>query len=72
MKNIWRIDLDLALCSGMGDCARLAPEVFELGPDGLAHVRSGVTDDPAALDAVRACPMAALQAWRDDTGEQVA
>ena len=70
--STWRIELDEGLCSGMGDCVRLAPEVIELGDDGLARLRAGTSDDPAVLDAVAACPMAALSAWRVDTGEQVA
>jgi ferredoxin len=72
MSDIWTIHLDEGLCSGMGDCARIAPNVIELGADGLANLRSGTSDDPAVLDAVRACPMAALAAYRSDTGEQVA
>lgn len=68
----WRIELDESLCSGMGDCARIAPDVIEVGDDGLARLRSGVSDDPDVLEAVRACPMAALRALRADTGEQVA
>lgn len=72
MHDTWKIELDEALCSGMGDCARIAPDVVAIGDDGLALLRSGTTSDPAALDAVRACPMAALRAMRIDTGEQVA
>jgi ferredoxin len=72
MSDTWTIHLDEGLCSGMGDCARLAPDVIELGADGLARLRAGTSDDPAVLDAVRACPMAALAAYRADTGEQVA
>lgn len=72
MSDTWTIHLDEGLCSGMGDCARIAPDVIELGPDGLAKLRAGTSDDPAVLDAVRACPMAALAAYRTGTGEQVA
>jgi ferredoxin len=68
----WRIELDETLCSGMGDCARIAPDVVELDADGMAVLRTGTTDDPMALEAVRACPMAALRALRASTGEQVA
>jgi ferredoxin len=68
----YRIELDESLCSGMGDCVRLAPDVLELGTDGTARLRTGTTDDPTAVEACRACPMAALAAWRCDTGERVA
>jgi ferredoxin len=70
--STWNIKLDESLCSGMGDCVRLAPDVIELGADGLARLRAGSSDDPAVVDAVRSCPMAALAAWRVDTGERVA
>lgn len=72
MNERYTILLNQSLCSGMGDCARLAPDVFDIGADGLAVVMSGSTDDPAVLDAVRACPMAALSAFREASGEQVA
>ena len=68
----WTIQLDEGLCSGMGDCVRIAPDAIELGADGIATLRVGTSDDPAVLDAVRACPMAALAAYRTDTGAQVA
>lgn len=68
----WRIELDEGLCSGMGDCVRLAPDAIELGPDGIARLRVGTTDDDAVLDAVASCPMAALAAYRADSGERVA
>ena len=68
----YRIELDESLCSGMGDCIRLAPDVIELADDGVARLRVGTSDDPAAVEACRACPMAALAAWRVDTGERVA
>ena len=68
----YRIQYDESLCSGMGDCVRLAPDAIELGPDGTAVLLVGESDDPAVVEACRACPMAALAAWRSDTGERVA
>jgi len=52
--------IDHSLCSGFGDCADLAPEVFELERDGRAFLRAGKSDDPAVLDAAAACPMGAI------------
>lgn len=72
MNDSYRIELDESLCSGMGDCVRLAPDAIELGADGIAVIRTTTTDDPAVLDAVRACPMAALAAFRAATGERIA
>jgi len=68
----WRIELDESLCSGMGDCIRIAPDSIELGADGMARLLVGTSQDPATVEACRACPMAALTAWRVDTGKQVA
>jgi ferredoxin len=57
---MYRIEIDRSLCSGFGVCAELAPEVIEVGKDGLASVRVGTTSDPAVLRAAEACPMAAI------------
>jgi ferredoxin len=57
---VYRIEIDRSLCSGFGVCAELAPDVFELGKDGIASVRTGVTSDPKVLEAASACPMAAI------------
>ncbi|MGZ4380095.1 MAG: ferredoxin [Gaiellaceae bacterium] len=52
--------IDQSLCSGFGECADLAPGVFELEQSGRAFVRVGSSDDPAVLDAAAACPMGAI------------
>lgn len=57
---MYRIVIDQSLCSGFGDCADLAPEVFELEHEGRAFLRVGESDDPAVLDAAGACPMGAI------------
>jgi ferredoxin len=57
---VYRIEIDRTLCSGFGVCAELAPNVIEVGKDGIAAVRTGVTPDPAVLEAAAQCPMAAI------------
>ena len=57
---MYRIQIDRSLCSGFGVCAELAPDVIEVGNDGLAAVRTGTTSDPAVLRAAAECPMAAI------------
>jgi ferredoxin len=57
---MYRIVIDGSLCSGFGDCADLAPDVFELDSHGKAQLRVGTSEDPAVLDAVGACPMGAI------------
>ena len=70
--STYRIVIDRSLCSGFGTCAELAPELFEVGPDGVAAARIGTTDDPAALDAAASCPMAAISVFDLASGEQAA
>ena len=57
---MYRIEIDRSLCSGYGSCIDAAPELFELGPDGVAVARVDVTQAPEALEAALACPMAAI------------
>jgi ferredoxin len=57
---MYRIQIDRSLCSGFGVCAELAPDVITVGPDGLAELRTGLTNDPAVLEAASSCPMAAI------------
>jgi ferredoxin len=63
---MYRIVIDGSLCSGFGDCADLAPDVFELDSHGKALVRVGATNDPAALDAAAACPMGAIRVIEEE------
>ncbi len=58
-----RITIDEDLCVGSGDCARIAPDAFEVNEEaGLAVVRSGTSDLPLALleDAAYQCPTGAI------------
>ena len=57
---MYRIVIDGSLCSGFGDCADLAPEVFELDGHGKAQLRTGTSSDPQVLEACAACPMGAI------------
>jgi ferredoxin len=68
----YRIEIDRSLCSAFGSCADLAPNLIELGPDNVARVRVGTTQDEAALDAAGSCPMGAIAVFDVATGEQVA
>ena len=57
---MYRIEIDRSLCSGFGVCAELAPNVIEVGKDGIASVRTGTTSDPSVVEAAASCPMAAI------------
>jgi ferredoxin len=56
----YRIEIDRSLCSGFGTCADLAPDVFELAPDGIAALHTGDSSNRDVLEAVDACPMGAI------------
>ena len=58
--STYRIQIDKSLCSAFGICEAIAPDVFELGRDGIATLRTGVTDDPAVLEAASSCPAGAI------------
>jgi ferredoxin len=69
--STYRIVIDRSLCSGFGTCAEMAPDLFDLGADGVAATRQGTTDDDGVLDVAAACPMGAIAVY-DETGEQAA
>jgi ferredoxin len=60
MSTRYRIRIDRSLCSGFGSCVELAPEAYELGPDGIANVLVHATDDPNVIEAAGTCPMGAI------------
>lgn len=55
--------VDHAKCAGIGMCEMTAPDIFEVGDDGQAHVKNeeiGESDRALAEEAVSSCPAAAL------------
>jgi len=68
---VYRIEIDRSLCSGFGSCAELASRSFALGPDGIAVVHEGETDDDAVVEAAASCPMGAIAAY-GERGRQAA
>ncbi|MGY1689946.1 ferredoxin [Geodermatophilus sp. SYSU D01105] len=58
-----RVVVDRERCIGSGQCEVLAPEVFEVGDDGVVAVlrpEPGAEDEAAVRDAVAQCPTTAL------------
>ena len=60
--------IDEAACSAHGDCALVAPEVFEV--DVVARVVGAAPRD-VLIEAAEACPAAAISVVDADTGAQV-
>lgn len=58
--STYRITIDPSLCSGFGSCVDLAPSLFRLDSGGIASAITAETGDRNVLDAVAACPMAAI------------
>ena len=70
--STYKIVIDRSLCSDFGTCAEMAPQVFDVGPDGIAASRVGETDEESVLDAAASCPMAAIGVYDFASGEQAA
>ena len=64
----YRITIDRSLCSGFGSCVELAPEAYELGPDGIANALVHETDDPDVVEAAGDADCAQLLSLRTRTG----
>jgi ferredoxin len=59
-----RVEVDRDVCVGSGTCELLAPDVFEVGDDGVVRLlqpEPGQPDEDAARDAVAQCPTGALR-----------
>ena len=58
-----KVVVDMNLCQSHGECAVVAPEVFELGDDDVLRWKEDV--DPSlrekALEAADVCPMLAIR-----------
>lgn len=62
MPVAWRVEVDQDTCLGTGTCEYTAPEVFEVGDDGIVKVIGPVDgDDEKVRDAVADCPVGALK-----------
>ena len=61
---MYRISIDRSLCNGHGVCEAIAPAVFELGDDGLAVLRTAMSEDEAVQEACDCCPMGAISIAR--------
>jgi ferredoxin len=58
-----RVEVDRERCLGTGSCEALAPDLFEVGDDGIVELLGQPEDEPGravATDDVQACPTRAL------------
>jgi ferredoxin len=61
---MYRISIDRSICNGYGVCESIAPDVFELGDDGLAVLRTAMSEDEAVPEACDSCPAGAITVAR--------
>lgn len=61
------VEVDQGLCIGAQRCVYLAPEIFEMGGDGFAHVKLGSSDglEEQIIQVARQCPNYAILVRRD-------
>lgn len=65
MSNV-RVSVDSSQCVLSGTCVDVAPELFELGDDGVAHPTAAArTDSDDLQEAVRYCPVRAITVAAD-------
>jgi ferredoxin len=60
---VTRLQVDRERCVGSGTCEALAPDLFEVGDDGIVGLLRpphSDGDEAAASDAVQGCPTGAL------------
>jgi len=64
MSDLVRISAETGACIGSGNCAGVAPEIFDVGDDGVVELlRTEVDGSDAVLaaEAVDGCPAFALR-----------
>ena len=60
-----KLVVDPELCTGCETCVEICPEVFEMGDDGLSHVKNQEACDKCNCDeAIEDCPVEAIS-WED-------
>jgi ferredoxin len=60
---VTQVEVDRERCLGTGSCEALAPDLFEVGDDGIVELLAQPEDEQAralVADAVQACPTRAL------------
>jgi ferredoxin len=60
---VTRVQVDAERCVGSGSCEALAPDMFEVGDDGIVEIvqpLDGAAARALAADAVQVCPTRAL------------
>ncbi len=57
-----KIVVDRNLCSSIGLCEATAPDIFEIGPDGVLHIQLADIPEDRRIDLEQACENCPTQA----------
>ena len=56
-----KVTVDASTCVGCGLCEQSCPEVFEVGGDGIAHVKVQVSVNCNLQETVELCPVNSIK-----------
>ncbi|MBI4972324.1 MAG: ferredoxin [Candidatus Omnitrophica bacterium] len=56
-----KVTVDAATCVGCGLCEQACPEVFQVGGDGIAHVKVEVCATHNLQEVAEQCPVDAIK-----------
>ena len=71
--GIYTIKYDRSKCIGAANCVKIAPDVWELDPDGLAKQKKVTISDndlQKNINAAKTCPTHAIEIF-DDKGKKI-
>jgi ferredoxin len=57
-----KVSVDTSTCVGCGLCEQSCPEVFEVGGDGIAHIKAHSCPLHNLQEVAQACPVNAIKA----------
>ncbi len=66
-----RAEITSDLCAGTSNCVEEVPEVFEIGPDGLARVKIQNARDVDLRRGAEVCPVQAISLIDTTTGARI-
>jgi ferredoxin len=66
-----RAEIAADLCAGTSNCVEELPEVFEIGPDGLARLRKKHPTEAELRRGAEACPVQAILLFDISTGTRI-
>ena len=73
MVKTYKIKYNRKLCTGVGSCAKIAPETWRIDKEGLAVKKKssfGEKEYSKNVKAAKSCPQSAIEIY-DDKGKQI-